>query len=417
MYFFYNLIVILISWLLFPVSLFNKKIKLFRNGRKETFAKLTIIKKSDRVIWFHCASLGEFEQGRPVIEKLKSQIPNSKDLKIVLTFFSPSGYEVRKNYEFADVVCYLPLDTKKNVKQFLEIVHPELAIFVKYEFWPNILNELNNRTIKTLLISGIFRKEQAFFNNGLLSSFMKKPLKTFEHFFVQDKNSKKLLHSINLNNVTVSGDTRFDRVFEITKQDNTLDFIADFIQDKHILVAGSTWKQDEALLIDYINNHASIHEKFIIAPHNIKNIEELKNQFTKNVTLFSDKIRNNNASVFIIDTIGILTKIYAYADVAYVGGGFGTGIHNILEPATFGLPIIIGPKFQKFNEAIDLVNQKGCFVINTNSDLIKVLRKIKSNEGFKNQAAKIVKEYIINNLGATECILGYIKKNSSILQR
>jgi len=214
-------------------------------------------------IIFHCASLGEFEQGRPIIEKLKSQIPNSKDLKVVLTFFSPSGYEVRKNYEFADVVCYLPLDTQKNVKHFLDIIHPELVIFVKYEFWPNILNELNGRNIQTLLVSGIFRKEQAFFKNGLLSSFMKKPLKTFDHFFVQDQNSKKLLNSINLTNVTVSGDTRFDRVFEITNQDNTLDFIANFVQDKHILVAGSTWKQDETLLIDYINNHATINEKFL----------------------------------------------------------------------------------------------------------------------------------------------------------
>ena len=412
MYFLYNILVIIASWIIIPISWFNKKINLFLNGRKETFNQLSTIKKTDRVIWFHCASLGEFEQGRPIIEKLKSQILNSEnkelELKIVLTFFSPSGYEIRKNYEHANVVCYLPLDTKQNVKRFLDLVHPEMAVFIKYEFWPNILKELDNRNIKTLLVSGIFREKQSFFNNGLLSGFMKKSLKAFNHFFVQDENSKKLLNNIGLDNVTVSGDTRFDRVFEITKQDNTLDFIQDFIQNKHILVAGSTWKQDEELLIDYINNHATKDEKFIIAPHNIKDINTLKNSFTKEVTLFSDKEKNNNASVFIVDTIGILTKIYSYADVAYIGGGFGTGIHNILEPATFGLPIIIGPKFQKFNEAIDLVNKKGCFVITNNFELKKVLTLLKNNNDFREKTSLISKKYIIDNLGATQITINYI---------
>jgi len=411
MYFFYNILVILAGWVVIPISWFNKKIGFFLNGRKETFQQLSTIKKTDKVIWFHCASLGEFEQGRPILEKLKSQIPNSNDLKIVLTFFSPSGYEVQKDYKFADVVCYLPLDTKKNANHFLDIVHPEMAIFVKYEFWPNILKELDNRNIQTLLVSGIFRKKQAFFNSGLLSSFLKKSLKTFSHFFVQDENSKNLLNSINLNHVTTSGDTRFDRVFEITKQDNSLDFIADFVQNKHVLVAGSTWKQDEELLIDYINNHCSEEEKFIIAPHNIKHIDELKNQFTKKVTLFSDKVKNNQAQVFIVDTIGILTKIYSYADVAYVGGGFGTGIHNILEPATFGLPIIIGPKFQKFKEAIDLVAKKGCFVVTNKTELNVLLKKLKDKKEFKEHASLVSKNYILNNLGATEQIINYI--NSS----
>ncbi len=405
MYFLYNILVIITSWLIIPIGWFNKKINFFLNGRKQTFKQLDSIKKTDEVIWFHCASLGEFEQGRPIIEKLKTQ--NLK-FKIIITFFSPSGYEIRKNYKHADVVCYLPLDTKKNAKRFLDTVHPAMAIFVKYEFWPNILKELDKRNIKTILVSGIFRQKQSFFNAGLFSSFMKKSLQAFDHFFVQDINSKKLLNGINLNNVTVSGDTRFDRVYKITKQENTLNFIQKFIQNKHILVAGSTWKKDEELLIDYINNYASADEKFIIAPHNIKDIDLLKHSFTKKVTLFSDKEKNNNAQVFIIDTIGILTKIYSYADVAYIGGGFGAGIHNILEPATFGLPIIIGPKYQKFNEAIDLVNKKSCFVIKNNIDLKNYLIKFKTDEKFKKQAAKISKNYILNNLGATNCVIKYI---------
>jgi len=414
-YFFYNSFVILIGWLLKPIAFFNKKISFFIAGRKETFNKLSSIKKTDKVIWFHCASLGEFEQGRPIIENLKSQFPISKDLKIVVTFFSPSGYEVRKNYEFADVVCYLPLDTKKNAKRFLDIINPEMAVFVKYEFWPNILKELNNREINTILVSGIFRKDQKFFKKGFISNFMKNSLQTFNHFFVQDENSKNLLNSIDINNVTISGDTRFDRVYEITKQDNTIDFIANFVQNKHILVAGSTWKKDEELLVDYINNQASNNEKFIIAPHNIKNINELKDQFTKDVTLYSDKEKNDNAQVFIVDTIGILTKIYSYADVAYIGGGFEKGIHNILEPATFGVPIIIGPKYKKFNEAVELVNLKGCFVVNNNSELFSILDEFKKPD-FINNTKIITNNYVINNLGATQCILSYIKKNSSILQ-
>ncbi len=417
-YFFYNIFVILIGWLIIPVSWFNKKISLFLSGRKETFHKLHAIKETDTVIWFHCASLGEFEQGRPIIEALRTQ---NSDHKIVLTFFSPSGYEIRKDYKFADVICYLPMDTKHNAKRFLDQINPEMAIFVKYEFWPNILKELQNRKIKTLLVSGIFRKNQAFFKNGLASTFMKKSLKAFNHFFVQDENSKNLLQKIGFNNATVSGDTRFDRVLAITKQDNHLSFIADFVQDKHIAVAGSSWKKDEALLVNYINNNATDNEKFIIAPHNIKDIENLKNSISKKVILYSDKDTLNkdniiNAQVFIIDTIGILTKIYSYAHVAYIGGGFGVGIHNILEPATFGIPIIIGPNYQKFKEAIDLVALNGCFVIHNNEALTSILNKFREDGAYRKKSSQITKEYIANSVGATNCILSYIKKNNSTLQ-
>lgn len=406
-YFIYNIFVIIVSWLIIPISWFNKKIGFFVNGRKETFEKLKSINKTDKVIWFHCASLGEFEQGRPVIEKFKMQ--NAK-YKIVVTFFSPSGYEIRKDYKLSDVVCYLPLDTIQNAKRFLDVVKPEIVVFVKYEFWPNILKELAHRKIKTILVSGIFREKQTFFNNGFLSAFMKKSLQTFEHFFVQDNNSKNLLNNIGFNNVTVSGDTRFDRVIEITKHDNTIGFITDFVQNKRILVAGSTWRKDEEILIDYINNHATENEKFIIAPHNITDINWLKNSFTKKVTLFSDKVKNNRAQVFIIDTIGILTKVYSYADVAYVGGGFGNGIHNILEPATFGLPIIIGSNYKKFNEAVQLVEKKACFVIHNKIDFKTIVLKLNSDISFKNCAANTSEKFIKNNVGATEGIISYIEK-------
>ncbi|MDD3723437.1 MAG: glycosyltransferase N-terminal domain-containing protein [Lutibacter sp.] len=416
MYFLYNILILVAGFVLEITALFNKKIKLFIDGRKQTFFELQqAISETDEVIWMHCASLGEFEQGRPIIEKLKLKFPNKK---VVLTFFSPSGYEVRKNYENADMVCYLPLDSAQNAKKFLEIVHPNLAIFVKYEFWPNFLKELKTRNIETLLISGIFRKNQSFFN--WYGGFMRKSLTTFSHFFVQDKNSKQLLNSINFNNVTVSGDTRFDRVFEITQQNNKLPFIEEFINDKYTLVAGSTWKEDEMMLVDYINNKASEKEKFIIAPHNInvKDIAELKNSISKKTVLFSEKSFNSaqdvknlsDYQVFIVDTVGILTKIYSYADVAYVGGGFTkSGVHNVLEPATFGVPILIGLNYHKFNEAIDLVKNKACFVVADAKELSLHLNKFFQLNEMRIEAGKRAKKYVVDKTGATLKILNYIE--------
>jgi len=410
MYFFYNILVLIVTFLLKIVALFNKKIKLFMDGRATTFSKLkSIISENDRVLWMHCASLGEFEQGRPILEKLKIQYPTHK---LVLTFFSPSGYEIRKNYEVVDVVCYLPLDSQKKAKQFLNLVHPELAIFVKYEFWPNLLRELQNREIKTILVSGIFRKKQAFFK--WYGGWLRKSLKAFSHFFVQDQNSEKLLNNIGYHNATVSGDTRFDRVFEITKQNNQLDFISSFKNNTYTLVAGSTWKEDEDLLVHYINNHASDNEKFIIAPHNInvKEIENLVRSISKKVVLFSEKEGKDlkGFQVFIVDTIGILTKIYSYANIAYVGGGYTkSGIHNVLEPATFGIPVIIGPNYQKFNEAIELVENEACFVVD-NSQKLSVLLSDFFNENQKREkASSNALNYVVNKTGATSKILNYLK--------
>lgn len=409
MTFLYNILISITRFFLQIIGLFNKKIKLFIDGRNESFQKIEkSISKTDKTIWIHCASLGEFEQGRPIIEELKDKYKNHK---IVLTFFSPSGYEVRKNYDQVDVVCYLPLDTKSNARKFIELVHPEMAIFVKYEFWPTILKELKNKNIQTILVSGIFRENQIFFKP--FGVWMRKSLKTFSHFFVQDVNSEKLLASIEIHNVTVSGDTRFDRVHEITKQDNSLDFIEEFKHNQLTFVAGSTWKQDEELIIDYINNSASENDKFIIAPHNInpKEIKELQNNINKKTVLFSEKESQNlkEAQVFIIDTIGILTKIYSYADIAYVGGGFETGLHNILEPATFGVPIIIGPKYDKFKEAVDLVNEGGCFVVYTKQEFNSQLKELFNDADDRMKKGKITKKFISQNIGATNKILDYIK--------
>ena len=359
MYTLYNFVLILAEFFLRIIALFNKKLRLFIDGRKEVFSKLkNEIPSGSKIIWIHCASLGEFEQGRPIIEKLKINYPSHKT---VLTFFSPSGYEVRKNYKGADVICYLPLDTKKSAKKFIQLTNPALAIFVKYEFWPNILRELKNQQIKTILVSGIFRENQAFFKG--YGAWMRKSLKGFSYFFVQDDNSKNLLNSVGFTNVEKSGDTRFDRVFEITQQNNELNFVSEFKGANLLLVCGSTWKEDEDLLIDYINNSVSKNQKYIFAPHNIKEKEiiELKQRLNKKTILYSEKENQNiaDAEVFIIDAIGFLTKIYSYADIAFVGGGFATGLHNVLEPATFGIPIIIGPEYQKFKRSCINKEPKG----------------------------------------------------------
>lgn len=405
MYQIYNLIVILAAQIVKLLALFSPKMKLFVAGRKNVFSILKEkIQVTDRTIWFHAASLGEYEQGLPVIEKIKKQYPEHK---IIVTFFSPSGYEVRKNNTVADVTLYLPLDTFSNAKKFLSLTHPDFVFFIKYEYWPNYLHELKKRNIKTYLISGIFRDNQAFFK--WYGGLYRKALKSFNFFFVQNENSKKLANSIGLNNVLVSGDTRFDRVLSILERDNTLDYIEQFKNNTTTIVIGSSWPKDEELLVRYINT-ASNKVKFIIAPHNIKleQISTLKNQIQKNTILYSEK-ENKSLSeyqVFIIDTIGILTKIYSYADIAYVGGGFGNpGVHNILEPATFGIPIVIGPNYSHFIEATALVNKKGCMSISNFEELKTTLDELVFNTNQRKEQGAICKNFILENKGATDLIL------------
>ncbi|WP_298392826.1 glycosyltransferase N-terminal domain-containing protein [Flavobacterium sp.] len=416
MLFLYNLIIILASQVVKLLALFNPKMKLFVEGRKEVFSILqSKISSTDKTIWFHAASLGEYEQGLPVIEKIKIQYPNHK---ILVTFFSPSGYEVRKNNTVADATVYLPLDTKSNAQKFIKAINPELVFFIKYEYWPNYLNELKKQNIKTYLISGIFREKQAFFK--WYGGFYRNALKTFDYFFVQNESSKKLIQSIGFNNVKISGDTRFDRVVSILERDNSLDFIEQFKDNKTTIVIGSSWPKDENLLVHYINN-TSDDIKFIIAPHNIKSeqIANLKSQITKSTILFSEKnyIDLSNFNIFIIDTIGILTKIYSYADIAYVGGGFGNpGVHNILEPATFGVPIIIGPNYSHFAEAIALVHQEGCISISNQNELNETFDNLISNEDVRHEKGHICATFVQMNKGATEVILKHIE-NSKIKNR
>ncbi|MEN9981601.1 MAG: hypothetical protein RL542_1388 [Bacteroidota bacterium] len=405
MLFIYSIIVSIAGLLLQIIAFFVPKINLFVAGRKEVFPTLKAkIKSTDKTFWFHAASLGEYEQGLPVIERIKEKYPNHK---IIVSFFSPSGYEVRKNNTIADATVYLPLDTLKKAKKFIQLTHPDAVFFIKYEFWPNYLNELKRQNIPTYLISGIFRENQAFFK--WYGGFYRKALDAFTYFFVQNENALHLLHQLGKENAIVSGDTRFDRVASILEKDNTLDFIETFKNGKTTIVAGSSWPKDEELLVDFINS-TTTDTKYIIAPHNIKpdQIQQLKNSCAKKVLLYSEKENKDlkDFDVFIIDTIGILTKIYSYADIAYVGGGFGhPGVHNILEPATFGIPILIGPHFSHFAEATDLVALKGCITIQNKEELSRNFLDLITNTESRIEKGTICRDFVQKNKGAVDRIM------------
>ena len=398
------------SLVLKVIALFNQKIKLGVKGRANTFDILkNEIKKGDKTLWFHCASLGEYEQGLPIFDILRKDYPKHK---IVLTFFSPSGYEIRKNAPFADVVVYLPLDTKSNAKQFIKLVNPELTVFVKYEIWPNYLNEIKKNGLRAILISAVFRKDQSFFK--WYGTQTKEALFAFEHIFTQNEESKNLLESIGYKNATVSGDTRYDRVLNQLQIDNKLDFIETFKQDKLCIVIGSSWPEDEAILVPYINQ-CKHDVKFIIAPHNIKakQIDSLKQSIKKETVLFSNKENTDlsNSSVFIIDTIGILSKIYSYADIAYVGGAMGkTGLHNILEPAVFGVPIIIGANYKKFPEAQAMIDNGNVFSINDYSSLKNKLDLFIENKTVRKETSKKSFNFVKEKEGTIIQIIGFLRK-------
>ncbi|HET6228311.1 MAG TPA: glycosyltransferase N-terminal domain-containing protein [Bacteroidia bacterium] len=388
-------------------SLFNAKAKLWIAGRKDIFRQLKskIQSSPSPVIWIHCASLGEFEQGRPIIEKLKK---DHEDIKIVLTFFSPSGYEVRKNYTVADHVFYLPLDTPANAKKFIATVRPTAAFFVKYEFWFNYLTVLKNNAIPTYLVSGIFRPDHYFFKG--YASWFRSQLTAFNHFYLQDEQSQKLLNSIGFKNTTVAGDTRFDRVAEVAMNAKNIPVIELFKEQRPLFIAGSTWEQDEELLADF--DFAKAGFKLIVAPHEITEarIQFLLNKFKNKVQRYS-KITEADlkaTDVLIIDNMGMLSSIYQYGTVAFIGGGFGKGIHNILEPAAFGLPVLFGPNYKKFEEAKELTHLRGAFVVNNSKDLQSILQLLThSPAGLLAEAT--AKRFIQHHLGATNTILGDIK--------
>ena len=381
-------------------------------GRAESFKILEdSIDPTDKTVWFHCASLGEYEQGLPVFKKLRTACPNHK---IVLTFFSPSGYDIKKNAEVADVVVYLPLDTSKSAMRFVNQVSPELTIFVKYDIWPNYLNELQKNGLKAYLISATFRPQQLYFK--WYGQKFKRALHVFEHIFVQNSESKKILQRHHFNKVTVSGDTRFDRVANQLTQNNRLPLIEEFKQNSICIVIGSSWPADEAVLIPYINEKASSLVKFITAPHEIKknNIKRLSQQIGKPSVLYSeiseemdqDQRNNSGLEVLIIDNVGILSKIYSYADIAYVGGAMGTtGLHNILEPAVFGVPILIGKNHKKFPEATEMIEKAGVTSISNFQNLKSTLDRMISDESYRESEGTKNHDFIQKNRGAVVQII------------
>ena len=386
----YNFSTFIASKLILLSPLFSPKMSLFVKGRK------SVIDTIKRV---------------PIIKKTKEEFP---DHKIIVSFFSPSGFEVKKNDKLADCTVYLPLDTPKNAKNLIDLLQPSVAIFIKYEFWPNYLFELKKKSIPTILVSGLFRKDQVFFK--FYGGFMRRTLNSFSHFFVQDQLSKNLLEQLKISQVSVSGDTRFDRVSDQLSMNNELDFMALFKQDLFCLVCGSTWPKDESILINYINNFSN-NTKFIIAPHEVNNlrIESLKKKLKVKTVLYSDieKYNISDYQVLIIDTVGLLTKVYSYADVAYIGGGIGmgaNGLHNILEAATFGVPIIIGENYTNFPEAKKLKKLNGLFSVASPQEFIDTFNQLKTDAPFCEKTGLISKNFILNNRGATDIILNYLQQ-------
>ena len=398
----YSFFIQLYAWAIRITGLFSQKAKLLAKGQNSSFAILSEnISDKNRYIWVHAASLGEFEQGRPIIEAIKKEQP---EYKIVLTFFSPSGYEIRKNYSMADVICYLPMDKKSNAKKFIKLIKPEKAIFIKYEFWANYLLTLKKNNIPTYIVSAIFREKQLFFKS--YAGWYRNLLTCFSHIFVQDKHSKELLDKFNIKNVTVSGDTRFDRVTNIASNSKELPLIESFKGGNQVIVAGSSWEPDEKLLFEYFNNNDV---KLIIAPHETQpeRIKSILRKTNKNVALYSeqDKQKFESADCLIIDCIGILSSIYKYADIAYIGGGFGVGIHNVLEAAVYGTPVIFGPNYARFKEANDLVNRQGGFSIQNCEELTVLLNRFLTEKNFLEKKKKKASVYIKENVGATELFM------------
>lgn len=413
----YNIGIKLYSFFVLVASLFNNKAKLWVQGRKNiAFIRV------EGSIWFHFASLGEFEQGRPILEAMRNLHPTKK---IVVTFFSPSGYEIRKNTPLADYVYYLPLDTPGNARRFIDAINPEMAIFTKYEYWYHFFNEAYKRNIPLYIVSGIFRPGQVFFK--WYGGFNRRILKLVSHFFVQDEASKQLLQGIGITNATVSGDTRFDRVWANAQNPKALPLIEQFKNGQKLFIAGSTWPQDEALLTKLVTDYPDW--KFIFAPHEIpeEKVTALMNLLPEGTAIrFSEfsgvkggaaamnheplTMNYSNLQSLIIDNIGMLSSLYAYGDIAYIGGGFGVGIHNTLEAAAFGLPVIFGPNYQKFNEAKQLIALKAGVSINNEAELKGIVETLVSDEGFYSSTRKKILGYVEENVGATEAIMKYIDR-------
>jgi 3-deoxy-D-manno-octulosonic-acid transferase len=396
------------------IAYWNPKARQWLTGRK-IFPSIEC--NQQQTIWLHCASLGEFEQGRPLLEKIKEAYPQQK---IVLTFFSPSGYETMKHYKGADYIFYLPMDSKANARKFIKAINPSLVLWVKYEFWFYYLTELKASNIPVLMVSGLFRQSQPFFK--WYGAIWRQMLASFTHFFLQNEASIELLKTIGISQqVSIAGDTRFDRVIEIAAQFQPIPLIAAFCGNSKVLVAGSTWEEDEEELVHFVRKNPDI--KFILAPHEIDedNLKSVKKEFSGAIFFsewkaMQEQTSNNTeptiGNVLIIDNIGMLSRLYYYADITYVGGGFDDGgIHNVLEPAVFGKPVIFGPVYQKFSEAVDMVDCGAGISIETALELEDVLIQLWSNENLLHQKSEAAKKYVYSNAGATAKVMHFIQEN------
>ncbi|GGE24524.1 MULTISPECIES: 3-deoxy-D-manno-octulosonic acid transferase [Sphingobacterium] len=408
MRFLYDLGILIYGLLLRVFALFNAKAKLLLNGRKDLLQRIEqTVEKDQEYIWFHFASLGEFEQGRAVMEQIKIRYPNEK---IIVTFFSPSGYEIRKNTALADYVFYLPADTPRNSRRFLDLINPKFAVFTKYEYWYHYFKELNKRKIRLLMISAIFREDQVFFKQ--YGGFFRSILKNVSFFFTQNNESVHMLKWIGITNAGLAGDTRFDRVVELPKQHKDIPEVQRFVGKDSVLVAGSTWQPDEILLKDLLEKNKDL--KAIIAPHEIhqEHIDQILKLFP-HALLFSKFNTYTDQQIaasrqLIIDNIGMLSSLYYYGRIAYIGGGFGVGIHNTLEAATYGMPVIFGPKYEKFQEAIDLLEIGAGFSIANEKELNEVYQALSNSEKLL-KASLAAKNYVQQRSGATQIIMKYLE--------
>lgn len=399
MLFFYNLSTRLYFFSVRIAALFNEKAKLMISGRKNWRNELkSKIDKSKSYIWIHCASLGEFEQGRPLIEKIKKE--NTK-ANIILTFFSPSGFEIRKNYQFADIVCYMPFDTKTNARDFLDIVNPQYAVFVKYEVWYHFIKYLHFKGIPVFLISGIFRKSQIFFK--WYGKSYRYALSFFTHLFLQDNKSAELLQNFGISKISICGDTRIDRVVKIAQEEYSNPILSKFSAENNVIVCGSTWEEDEKILCRFINEFPDTY-KLIIAPHEIsvKHLQKIEKLLSvKTIRLSSVQTIDADVKVIIVDSIGILSKIYRIAKVAYIGGGFGKGIHNVLEAVVYNIPVIFGPNYKKFKEARDLISEKSAFEIRSYENFKSITNSMFSNNEMLFKIKNQTEAYVQRSYGAT----------------
>jgi len=400
----YSILIHLLYLAIWVISPFNPKARLWITGRKHWRRKLQQFRHPGTpVFWFHAASLGEFEQGRPLIEEIKKQKPGCT---LVLTFFSPSGYEIRKNYREADLICYLPLDTSYNARTFIRLVRPDAVFFIKYEYWFFYLRFLHTHDIPVYIISAVFRRKQAFFS--WYARWFRNKLRFVRHFFLQDHTSAGLLQSIGFHNFTISGDTRFDRVKALTVSAGNIAVAQAFASGSFCLVAGSTWPRDEEILARFINA-ADEEIKMILAPHEIdqNHISRLTSRIKKKYLLFSEAVDKTHSGyqVLIIDNIGMLSSLYQYGQLAYIGGGFGAGIHNILEPAANGLPVIFGPNYHRFREAVDLIKTGSAFSINNYEELKNTIHILMHDRQKHAECSRIASRYVTENTGATQKIM------------